>query len=239
MVFSTFLIHLIATSASCSPIYGLQPISLILLTKRTSSTTLSMVVTFTGAAYRIFMMGAVCVIELAMTSITTLTICTRSLESTYYGGTPVGTVDSCASNLSYSPNAAGGTFSVWLGLWPFSATVFPPRKVSGDILEAWDVVSSKGSLSRKPWAPRPPLLLYKEGGSVCVPCWARIILKFITITSLLMILRIQTKGSDINGNNLAFQAKTIVNLYIYIFDTTSYRKLMNLFLLIIEVQSVH
>jgi hypothetical protein len=75
-----------------------------------------MVVTFTGAAYRICMMGVVCVIKLAMTSITTLTICTRSLESTYYGGTPVGRVDSYASDLSYSPNAARGTSSVWLGL---------------------------------------------------------------------------------------------------------------------------
>jgi hypothetical protein len=33
-----------------------------------------------------------------MPSITALTICTRSPASTYCGGTPVGTVDGCASD---------------------------------------------------------------------------------------------------------------------------------------------
>ncbi|KAL9353365.1 hypothetical protein Peur_056045 [Populus x canadensis] len=109
-----------------------------------------------------------------MPSITALTICTRSPASTYYGGTPVGTVDGCASDLSRCSVATG------------------------------DAVSSKGSSSCQPWAPRFMPLLSKEGGSVLVPCRVRTILKFIVATHLLMILRIHTKCSDTNCNDPAF-----------------------------------
>jgi hypothetical protein len=46
------------------------------------------------------MAGVVCVTELAMPSITNLTIYTRSHASTYCGGTLVGIVDGCAFDLS-------------------------------------------------------------------------------------------------------------------------------------------
>jgi len=136
MVFSTFLIHLPAISASCSPIYGSQPISLILLTSRTSGTTLSMVMLVIGAACGICMLGVVCVAEPVMPSITALTICTRSPASTYCGDTPVGIVDGCASDLSCCSAATGGTPSVWLGLRPSPATAASPYKVSGGIIGA-------------------------------------------------------------------------------------------------------
>jgi hypothetical protein len=136
MVFSTFLIHLPAISASCSLIYDSQPISLILLTSRTSSTTLSVVVLVIGAAYGICVVGVFCVAEPAMPSITALTICTRSPASTYCRGTPVGIVDGCASDLSYCSAATGGTSSVWLGLRPSPTTAASPCKVSGGIIEA-------------------------------------------------------------------------------------------------------
>jgi hypothetical protein len=58
------------------------------------------------------MAGVVCVTEPAMPSITALTICTRSLASTYCEGTLVGIVDGCASDLSCCSIATGGTSSV-------------------------------------------------------------------------------------------------------------------------------
>jgi hypothetical protein len=76
------------------------------------------------------MVGVVCVAELAMPSITALTICTRSLASTYCGGTPVGIGDGCASDLSCSSVATGGSSFVWLGYRSF------PCKVSGGITGA-------------------------------------------------------------------------------------------------------
>ena len=100
MVFSTFLIHLLAIYTYYSFIYSSQPISLILLTSRTSSTTLSVVMPVIGAAYRICVAGVVCVTKLAMSSITALTICIRSPAFTYCGGTPVGIIDGCSSNIS-------------------------------------------------------------------------------------------------------------------------------------------
>jgi hypothetical protein len=174
MVFSTFLIHLPTISASCPPIYDSQPISLILLTSHTSSTMLSVVMLVIGAAYRICMAWVVCVAELVKPFITTLTIYTRSLASTHYGGTPVGIVNSCASDLSCCSAATGGTSSVRLGLQPSPATATPPCKFSGGITEAWNVVSSKGSSSCQPWAPWLPPLLYKKGNSVRIPCRVRI-----------------------------------------------------------------
>jgi len=145
-----------------------------------------------------------------------LSICTRSPASTYCGGAPVGIVDGCASDLSCYLAATGGTSPDWLGPRPSPATAPPPCKVSGDITGAWDVVSSKGSLSCQPWAPRPPPLLSREGGSVRVPCQVRTILKFTTTTQSLMILRIQTKCSDTNCNNPAFQAQNNGNFFLYI-----------------------
>jgi hypothetical protein len=112
MVFSPFLIHLLAISASCSPIYGSQPISLILLTNCTSSTTLSVVVPVAGAACGIYMAGVVCVAEPAMPFIIALTLCIRSPASTYCGGTLVEIVDGCASDLSCCSAATGGTSSI-------------------------------------------------------------------------------------------------------------------------------
>jgi len=149
MVFSTFIIHLPAISASCSLIYDSQPISLTLLTSHTSSTTLPMVVPVIEAASGICVVRVVCVAELAMPFITTLTICTRSL-ATYCRGTLVGIVDSCASDLSCCSTATRGTSFVWLGLRPSSAITAPPCKVLGGITEAWDVVSFKGSSSCQP-----------------------------------------------------------------------------------------
>jgi len=136
MVFSTFLIHLSAISASCSPIYGSQPIFLILLTSRTSSTTLFMVVLVIGAACGICVVGVVCVAKLAMPSNTALTIYTRSPASTYCGGTPVGIVDGCPSDLSCCSAATRGTSSISLGLRPSPATVTSPCKVSSGIIRA-------------------------------------------------------------------------------------------------------
>jgi hypothetical protein len=136
MVFSTFLIHLPGIFASCSPIYGSQPISLILLTSHTSSTMMSVVVPDTGIACGICMAGVVCVAEQAMPFIIALTICTRSLASTNYGGTLVGIVDGCASVLSCYSAATRGTSSVWLGLRPSPTTATSPCKVSGGITEA-------------------------------------------------------------------------------------------------------
>jgi hypothetical protein len=100
-----------------------------------------------------------------MPSITTFTICTRSPVSTYCGGTLIGIVDGYASDLFCCSAATGGTFSVWLGLRPSPATAAPPCKVLGGIIGAWDVISSKRSLSYQPWAPWFPPLLSKEGGS--------------------------------------------------------------------------
>jgi hypothetical protein len=129
-----------------------------------------MVVPFTRATCGICVAGVVCVTKPAMPSIIALTICTRSLAFTYYEGTPVRIVDSCASDLSCCSAATGGTSSVWLDLWSSSATTAPPCKVSGGITGAWDVVSSNGSSSCQPWAPWFPPLLSKEGGLVRVPC---------------------------------------------------------------------
>jgi len=64
----------------------------------------------------------------AMPSITALTICTRSPASTYCGGTPVGIVDGCASDLSCCSAATGGTPSVWLGLPPPLLPQLPPAR---------------------------------------------------------------------------------------------------------------
>ena len=139
-----------------------------------------------------------------MPSITTFTICTRSPVSTYCGGTLIGIVDGYASDLFCCSAATGGTFSVWLGLRPSPATAAPPCKVLGGIIGAWDVISSKRSLSYQPWFPP---LLSKEGGSVRVLCQVYTILKFTTTTQLSMILMIQTKCSDTNCNNLTFQAQ--------------------------------
>jgi len=72
------MIHLQAISASYSSMYGLQSISLILLTNRTSNTTLLVVGTILGVTYGICITGGVCVIELAMPSITTLIIWARN-----------------------------------------------------------------------------------------------------------------------------------------------------------------
>ena len=162
MVFSTFLIHLLAISASCSPIYGSQPISLILLTNCTSSTTLFMVVPVVGAAYGICMAGVVCVAEPAMPSIIALTICTRSLASTYCGGTPVGIVDSCASDLSCCSAATGGTSSVWLGLnspryygFPLQGFGWYYRSMRCRIIQGIFILPTLGTL-----VPTPPF----EGG---------------------------------------------------------------------------
>jgi len=71
---------------------------------------------FIGVIYGICVAGVVCVAKPAMPSITAFTICTRSLASTYYGGTPIGIVDGCASDLSCCSAATGGTPSVWLSL---------------------------------------------------------------------------------------------------------------------------
>ena len=71
-----------------------------------------MVMLVVGAAGGICVVGVVCAAELAMPSITALTICTRSPASTYCGGTPVGTVDGCASDLSRCSVATGGVPSV-------------------------------------------------------------------------------------------------------------------------------
>jgi len=127
---STFLIHLPTISTSCSPIYGLQPISLILLT---SSTTLSMVTTLTGANYGICVVGVACVVESTIPFITALTIWTRILESTYCGGTLVGIVNAWASVLSYCPTASWGTSSVWLGIPPSPVTAIISHKASYDL----------------------------------------------------------------------------------------------------------
>ena len=94
-------------------------------------------------------MGVFYVTEPAMPFITALTI-HMSPASTYYGGTLVGIVDGCASDLSCCPTATEGTSFIWLGLWPSPATGVSPCKVSGGIIGAWDVVSSKGSLSCQP-----------------------------------------------------------------------------------------
>jgi hypothetical protein len=56
--------------------------------------------------------------------------------STYCGGTLVGIVDDCASDLSCCSAATRGTFSVWLGLWPSLAIAASPCKVSGGIIRA-------------------------------------------------------------------------------------------------------
>jgi hypothetical protein len=211
-------IHSDATSRSESFVCPGHPFGChILLTSRTSGTTLSMVMLVIGAACGICMLGVVCVAEPAMPSITALTICTRSPASTYCGDTPVGIVDGCASDLSCCSAATGGTPSVWLGLRPSPATAASPYKVSGGIIGAWDAVSSKGSSSCQPWAPWFPPLLSKEGGSVRVPCRVRTILKFTTATQLSVIPRIQTRCSDTNCNNPAFQAQNNSNFfYIYI-----------------------
>ena len=75
------------------------------------------------------------------------------------------------------------------------------------------LLSSKGSSSCQLWASRPPPLLSKEGGSVRVPCRVCIILKFITLTQLLMILRIHTKCSDTNCNDSAFSKPKSVDFF--------------------------
>jgi len=134
----------------CLVIYGSQPISLILLTSRTSGTTLSVAMLVIWAACGICVVGVDCVAEPAMPSITALTICTRSPASTYCGGTPVGMVDGCASDPSCCSAATGGTPSIWLGLPPSPATAASPCKVPGGIIGAWDAVSSKGSSSCQP-----------------------------------------------------------------------------------------
>ena len=82
------------------------------------------------------MARVVCVAESVMPSITALTICTRSLASTCYGGALVEIVDGCASDLSCCSAATGGTSPVWLGLRPSPATTTPPCKVSGGITRA-------------------------------------------------------------------------------------------------------
>jgi len=82
------------------------------------------------------MMRVVCVAESVMPSITTLTICTRSPASTYYGGILVGIVDGCASDLSCYSVSTRGTSPVLLGLRPSPATKAPPCTVSGGITKA-------------------------------------------------------------------------------------------------------
>jgi len=114
IVFSTFLIHLPTISASYSPIYGSQPISLVLLTSHTSNIMMFVVAPFTGVVCGIFVAGVVCVVDSAMPSITAFTICTSHV-STYCRGTPVGIVDGCASAPSCYSTVIGGTSSVWLG----------------------------------------------------------------------------------------------------------------------------
>jgi len=154
-----------------------------------------------------------------MPSITAFTICTRSPVFTYCGGTLIGIVDGYTSDLFCCSATTWGTFSVWLGLRPSPATAAPPYKVLGGIIGAWDAISSKRSLSYQPWTPWFPPLLSKEGGSVRVPCRVYTILKFTTTTQLSMILKIQTKCSDTNCNNLTFQAQNNGN-YIYIYTHT-------------------
>jgi hypothetical protein len=56
--------------------------------------------------------------------------------STYCGGTLIGIVDGCASDLSSCSAATGGTFSIWLGLRPSLAIAASPCKVSGGIIGA-------------------------------------------------------------------------------------------------------
>ena len=89
-----------------------------------------------GAIGGICVVGVVYAAELAMPSITALTICTRSPASTYCGGTPVGTVDGCASDLSRCYVATRGVSFVRLGLEPSPATVSSPCKVSGSSIGA-------------------------------------------------------------------------------------------------------
>jgi len=97
---------------------------------------LSVVMIVIGAACGICAVGVVCVTKPVVPSITALTICTRSLASTYCGGTPVGIVDGCASDLSCCSAATGGTPSIWLTLPPSPATAASPYKVSGGIIGA-------------------------------------------------------------------------------------------------------
>lgn len=74
IVFSSFLIHLFAISASCSLIYNSQPISLMLLTGRTSCTTLLVVAKTPRVACGADVVGTAWVVLLTMPSITILTI---------------------------------------------------------------------------------------------------------------------------------------------------------------------
>jgi hypothetical protein len=125
------LLHLTAIYAFCFLKYGSQPISYILLTNRTSNTILFVVGIIPMMAYGTCMTGTVCVVELVMPSITTLTIWMRSLGSIFGEGTNVGIVEGTSTPL-YGPAPIECTFFVWFGASSSLAfLVFPCKDSNG------------------------------------------------------------------------------------------------------------